>query len=82
LYRKSNNTAAELCYAGHLLIEHRCALIVEADVTAATGYAERDRATEMLRRTSSPSPEATDHPPGEAGLPPFCDPAVAVTAGR
>ena len=50
LYRKSNNTAAQLCYAGHLLIEHRSALIVDADLTAATGYAERDCATEMLRR--------------------------------
>jgi hypothetical protein len=30
LYRKSNNTAATLCYAGHLLIEHRSALFVEA----------------------------------------------------
>jgi transposase len=26
LYRKSHNTAATLCYAGHLLIEHRSAL--------------------------------------------------------
>jgi hypothetical protein len=50
LYRKSNNTAAELCYAGHLLIEHRSALIVDADLTFATGYAERDCAAEMLKR--------------------------------
>ena len=50
LYRKSNNTAAILCYAGHLLIEHRSALIVDADLTAATGYAERDCATGMLKR--------------------------------
>ena len=50
LYRKSNNTAAQLCYAGHLLIEHRSALIVDADLTAATGFAERDSATDMLRR--------------------------------
>jgi transposase len=50
LYRKSHNTAAQLCYAGHLLIEHRSALIVDAELTAATGYAERDCATEMLRR--------------------------------
>ena len=50
LYRKSNNTAAQLCYAGHLLIEHRCALIIDADLTTATGYAERDCAAEMLRR--------------------------------
>ena len=50
MYRKSNNTAAQLCYAGHLLIEHRSALIVDAELTAATGFAERDCATEMLRR--------------------------------
>ena len=50
LYRKSNNTAARLCYAGHLLIEHRSALIVDAELTAATGYAERACATEMLTR--------------------------------
>ena len=50
LYRKSNNTAAMLCYAGHLLIEHRSALIVDADLTAATGFAERDCATDMLKR--------------------------------
>ena len=50
LYRKSNNTAAQLCYAGHLLIEHRCALIVDAELTAATGFAERDCAADMLKR--------------------------------
>ena len=50
LYRKSNNTAARLCYAGHLLMEHRSALIVDAELTAATGYAERDCAAEMLAR--------------------------------
>ena len=50
LYRKSNNTAAQLCYAGHLLIEHRSALIVDAELTAATGFAERDCAAEMLKR--------------------------------
>ena len=49
-YRKSNNTAAQLCYAGHLLIEHRSALIVDAELTPATGYAERDCAAEMLKR--------------------------------
>ena len=50
LYRKSNNTAATLCYAGHLLMEHRNALIVDAELTAADGYAERDTAIEMLAR--------------------------------
>ena len=50
LYRKSSNTAARLCYAGHLLMEHRNALIVDAELTCATGYAERDCAVEMLTR--------------------------------
>ncbi len=50
LFRKSNNAAVELSYMGHLLIEKRSALIVDADLTQATGFAERARATDMLRR--------------------------------
>ena len=50
LYRKSNNTAATLCFAGHLLMENRNALIVDAELTIADGYAERATAIEMLAR--------------------------------
>ncbi|MEY2433110.1 MAG: hypothetical protein QOC92_2835 [Acidimicrobiaceae bacterium] len=50
LYRKSNNTAATLCYSGHLLMENRHALIVDAELTTADGYAERATALEMLAR--------------------------------
>jgi transposase len=50
LARKSNATAAKLCYAGHLLMEHRNALIVDVELTEATGYAEREAAIEMLGR--------------------------------
>lgn len=50
LYRKSNNTAARLCYSGHLLMENRNALIVDAELAAADGYAERATALEMLAR--------------------------------
>ena len=50
LYRKSSNTAALLCYCGHVLMENRSGLLVDAELTPATGYAERDSATEMLRR--------------------------------
>ncbi|MGD9997511.1 MAG: IS5 family transposase [Ilumatobacteraceae bacterium] len=50
LYRKSHNTAATLCYSGHLLMEHRNALIVDAELTFADGYAERATALEMLAR--------------------------------
>ena len=50
LYRKSNNTAATLCFSGHLLMENRYALIVDAELTFADGYAERATALEMLGR--------------------------------
>lgn len=50
LARKSNATAARLCYAGHLLMEHRNALIVDMELTEASGFAERDAALEMLGR--------------------------------
>jgi transposase len=50
LARKSTNTAARLCYAGHLLMENRNALIVDAELTEADGYAERATAVEMLAR--------------------------------
>src|SRR3954464_835464 len=50
LYRKSHNTAATLCYSAHLLMENRSALIVDAELTTADGYAERATAIEMLAR--------------------------------
>lgn len=50
LFPKSNAAAAELSYMGHLLIENRSGLIVDAELTQATGYAERDTATDMLKR--------------------------------
>ena len=50
LYRKSNNTAATLCYAGHLRMEHWSALIVDAELTIADGYAEQATALEILSR--------------------------------
>lgn len=50
LFRKSSNAAAELSYMGHLLIENRSGLIIDAELTQATGYAERECATSMLAR--------------------------------
>src|ERR671911_515840 len=37
LARKSNATAAKLCYAGHLLMEHRNALLVDIELSEANG---------------------------------------------
>ena len=45
-----NDTAAKLCYAGHLLMEHRNALIVDAELTAA----DRLRRTRHARSRCSP----------------------------
>lgn len=50
LHRKSKGTPAVLGYMGHVMIENRNGLIVDAELTQADGYAERDAATAMLRR--------------------------------
>jgi transposase len=50
LAKKSTGTTAKLSYAGHLLMEHRNALIAGMELTQATGYAERETALTLLRR--------------------------------
>jgi transposase len=50
LYRKGNGQEAKLGYLGHVLMENRQGLIVEAMVTQADGSAERDAALLMLYR--------------------------------
>ena len=48
LFRKSKGAAAKLAYLGHLLIENRNGLVVDAQVTQATGTAEREAAVDMV----------------------------------
>jgi transposase len=48
LYRKSKNTAAQLGYLGHALMENRNGLAVDGRLTLATGTAEREAALEMI----------------------------------
>ena len=50
LYRKGNGQEAKLGYLGHVLMENRHGLIVNATVTQADGTAERDAALVMLYR--------------------------------
>jgi transposase len=57
LYRKSNNAEARLAYLGHLLIENRHGLIVEAMATQADGYAERAAALALLERQGRRAPK-------------------------
>ena len=49
LYRRSYQAESRLAYLGHLLIENRHGLIVDAMATVADGYAERDAATLMVQ---------------------------------
>ena len=48
LFRKSKGTTAKLSYMGHLLMENRHGLVVDARVTQATGTAEREAAIDMV----------------------------------
>ena len=48
LYRKAAGQPAKLCYLGHLLMENRNGLIVDAELTQATGWAERAAAEAMI----------------------------------
>lgn len=49
LYRKSDGAEARLAYLGHVLMENRHGLVVQAQATLATGTAERETAVQMLR---------------------------------
>jgi transposase len=48
LFKKTTGSEAKLAYLGHLLMDNRHGLIVDAIVTVATGTAERDAALTML----------------------------------
>jgi hypothetical protein len=50
LYRKGGGQEAKLGYLGHVLMENRNGLIVDAMVTQADGTAERDAALLMVHR--------------------------------
>jgi transposase len=50
LARKGRGKEARLCYAGHTLVENRNGLIVEAELTQATGTAEREAGLRLLGR--------------------------------
>ena len=53
LFCKSKGQASKLNYMGHVLMEHRHGLIVDVEVTEATGYAERATALKLLDRQPS-----------------------------
>ena len=50
LFRKGAGKEAKLCYMGHVLMENRNGLVTRAEVTKATGTAEREAALRMVRK--------------------------------
>lgn len=48
LFRKGQGKESKLSYMGHVLMENRHGLVVDARLTLATGRAERETAVEML----------------------------------
>lgn len=50
LYRKGKGREAKLCYMGHVLMENRHGLVVQAQATIATGTAEAETAEELVEQ--------------------------------
>jgi hypothetical protein len=71
LYRKGKGQPSRLCFMGHALIENRHGLVVQADVTAATGRAERAAALAMIDRHERPPNTRSRSPPTKAMTPPI-----------
>lgn len=59
LYRKSDGQGSRLCFMGHVLMENRNGLAVDATLTNATGTAEREAALAMVERLP-PRPAGRD----------------------
>jgi transposase len=56
LYRKGPGMEARLCFLGHVLMENRHGLVVDAELTRASGHAERLAALAMLDRLPTVGP--------------------------
>jgi len=54
LFRKGGGNEAKLCHMGHLMMENRNALIVDARLTEANGTAERAAALDMIDDNARP----------------------------
>ena len=54
LFRKGKGKEAKLCHMGHLMIENRNGLIIDARLTEANGTAERTAALDMIKDNAKP----------------------------
>jgi transposase len=55
LFKKGKGREAKLSYMGHVLMENRNGLVVDAELTQATGTAEREAALKMLAQIPKPA---------------------------
>ena len=55
LFRKGNGQSSRLCFMGHALMENRNGLIVDCELTKASGTAEREAALAMIKRSRKTS---------------------------
>ncbi|MEZ5643644.1 MAG: IS5 family transposase [Burkholderiaceae bacterium] len=59
LYKKAQGDKSRLCHMGHILMENRNGLIVDVEITHASGTAEREAALKMLGRRHGKHKRAT-----------------------
>jgi transposase len=59
LFKKSAGDKSRLCHMGHILMENRHGLVVEVEITQASGTAEREAALAMLKRRDKPGKRIT-----------------------
>ncbi|TQN01250.1 IS4 family transposase [Acidovorax temperans] len=59
LFKKSAGDKARLCHMAHILMENRNGLIVDVEITHASGTAEREAALAMLGRRDNKNKRAT-----------------------
>lgn len=59
LYKKAPGDKSRLCHMGHILMENRNGLIVDVEITHASGTAEREAALAMLGRRGNKHKRAT-----------------------
>jgi transposase len=59
LYKKAQGDKSRLCHMGHILMENRNGLVVDVQITHASGTAEREAALAMLERRNSKHKRAT-----------------------
>jgi transposase len=59
LFKKAQGDKSRLCHMGHILMENRNGLIVDIEITNASGTAEREAALAMLGRRDKKNQQAT-----------------------